>query len=272
MKYYSIIHQIEQNPDLSTLSHKEQNLWEKTIINYIEDQQSNNKYEESSIANIYLLLFFIKTKHIKSDIQIEHQYELIKQSLLEEEKRYNLRIKLTKTEDSKKIVVNQLLYFYKLIEFYISYLEQTLSFFSFGKIAQKVSMDKMYFLQKHQLLQGNIRKFIAYSRLSFSLFLRKYTFLYALLSGIGIVLFWHGIWGISDWIIEKFDTSEKLLSYGITTILGVLILYILGMFLDQTTGDKNNTQDMENMAMEELDELKNIDKALKNKSKKTTRK
>jgi len=267
MDYYTVTKQIDQSIDLFLLSEKEQNLWEKTIRDHLITLIPNRDEEDIAIATLYLLLFRIKTKRLRDPETISFEYELVKKNFLDEERRYHKKIREAKQGKEKKLLLTQLLYFYKLVEFYLAYLSKTLRMFDFEEIAQEVSLDKMHFLQKHQLLEGNIKKFFVYTRLSFSLFLRKYIFLYALLSGIGIVLFWHGLWGMSDWIIHQFNAQHHFTPFLITAVLGALILYSLGLFLDQTIGDKNSLQNIEDMEMEELDELKVIEKAVKKKMK-----
>lgn len=267
--FFSVMKEIDGHVDLVTIPEKEKKEWERTIkkqILYLED--SNGDKEDMAVAYLYLLLYRIKSNRENSSENIEHTYHRIKKLFLEEEKEFHGKIKVAEKHRDKKILVNQLLYFYKIVEFYLTYLEKTLLFHSFSDIAQKVYHDKIHFLQKHQLLEKNIKKFFAYLHLSFKLTLKKFIFVYAFLGGIAIVLFWHGVWGITDWIIAQFEYGDHLFPYVITTIIGSGILFILGIFLDQTVGERTNASTFEEIQTRDLDELKMLEKVVRNKVKK----
>ncbi|MCX6807217.1 MAG: hypothetical protein NTZ80_00180 [Patescibacteria group bacterium] len=268
-EYTQITRQIDQNIDLTTLPETVKLEWENVLKKQVELLRDKDNQEELAVASIYLLIFSVKTKLITEEEHIGQEYELIKKAFLETEREYHKQAKENSTGQSKKAIFNQMLYFYKIAEFYITYLEKTLKLFSFDAVANEVSLDKIHFLQKQELLEGNVRKFFAYSRLSFTIFLKKYMFLYALLSGVGIVLFWHGIWGLSDKVIEKFGAGDYVLPYLITTIIGIALLYILGVFLNQTVGDQDKLKDLEDIEIKEISELKTIEKVMGKKSKKS---
>ena len=59
--------------------------------------------------------------------------------------------------------------------------------------------------------------------------LSHYPILYAFIGGVGIVLFWRGVWHIAD------DIS---MSSGISLVLGTVILLMTGIFVAEFIGNK----------------------------------
>ncbi len=59
--------------------------------------------------------------------------------------------------------------------------------------------------------------------------LSHYPILYAFIGGVGIVLFWRGVWHLAD------DVS---LSSGLSLIFGVMILLFTGIFVTEFIGNK----------------------------------
>ncbi len=223
--------------------------------------------EGMAIASIYHLILLLKGGVLNTGEHAEEKYFLIKKYFLEAERHYHDELKGCKNEHSRKILYNQMRYFYRIAEFYITYLEKLFVLFSFGELSEQASRDKIYFLQKQQLLEGHIMKFLSYSVFSISLFLRRYLFLYALLSGVSMVLFWHGLWGIYDWVIIRMGVETSLTPYLVTSILGMTILCVLGLFLNESVLEKSDVQEIEELEMQEIDELKTIEKIVVSKNK-----
>ncbi len=266
LSYRSVVREIDQNVDLFGLSAEEQSEQETILQEHIHDLKDE---EDVAIANIYLLIFGIKTKKWQEpgDPEMDEMYHVIKRNLLLEERQYQKKIREAHVAKEKKMIIGQLLYFYKLAGYYMTYLEKTFSLYGFDDMCNTVNLDKLHFMQKLQLLEGNIKKFFSYGRLAFTLFLRKYVFLYALLSGVGIVLFWHGLWGIYDWIIFELHMEGNLMPYVTTTILGLGVLYFLGAFFNQVVGDHAEIHHLHEMELEEMVELRNLEKMVKRKMK-----
>ena len=109
-----------------------------------------------------------------------------------------------------------------------------------SSVSNEAKREKLHLLQKQELLKGHLGKVISLGRLAFIMALRRHLFLYSFLSGLGIVLLWQGIWGSVDWVIGAFGVSESLFPYLITTTMGVVILYSLGVFMSLTSGVETN--------------------------------
>lgn len=261
--YFMIIRKIDENTDLYHLTKQELDQWEKELRGRIDHLSHGESEEDLAVAVFYLLIFLLKSKRIHDSQKIDGLYETMKRHFLEEERGYHRRMRQTKNQSEKKLSVSQFLYFYKLVEFYLTYLEKTLHLMDKEEVFQKVYRDKMHFLQKHQLLEGNIKKYLSYSRIIFHHFMRKYLFLYALLSGAGVVLLWHGLWGLFDVMVEAMGFEGGLMTYLFTTSLGVLVLYILGLFMNQTIGDKETLVQIEEEELKDEDELQEIEKVVK---------
>lgn len=59
--------------------------------------------------------------------------------------------------------------------------------------------------------------------------LSRYPFLYALIGGIGVVLFWRGVWHIAD---------DINLSSSISFVIGIIILIVTGLFVSEFIGKR----------------------------------
>lgn len=59
--------------------------------------------------------------------------------------------------------------------------------------------------------------------------LSRYPSLYALIGGIGVVLFWRGVWHISD---------DINLSSSISFVIGIIILIVTGLFVSEFIGKR----------------------------------
>jgi len=92
--------------------------------------------------------------------------------------------------------------------------------------------------------------------------LSHYPIIYALLGGIGVVLFWRGIWHTAD--------SFPILNGPVGTILGALILLLTGIFVSAFIGNRilltglRGEKKLAEKTQEEIDkedsEIKNIEK------------
>lgn len=51
----------------------------------------------------------------------------------------------------------------------------------------------------------------------------KHYLLYSIITGLGIIVFWRGIWGLLD---LYFFPNNEVLSYSLSLVIGLLILYL----------------------------------------------
>lgn len=65
--------------------------------------------------------------------------------------------------------------------------------------------------------------------------LKRHHIIFSLLGGIGVVLFWHGIWGIADIYVNPFQS----------VILGVIVLWITGLLILQLIGSEAIEEDLD---------------------------
>lgn len=60
--------------------------------------------------------------------------------------------------------------------------------------------------------------------------LSRYPILYALIGSVGVVLFWRGVWHTADYF--------PFLNGPVSTILGIIILFITGIFVSSFIGNR----------------------------------
>lgn len=56
--------------------------------------------------------------------------------------------------------------------------------------------------------------------------------LFALIIGFAIIQFWRGIWGLTDYFVLEFWASHELLSYAISIVIGIVILFASGYLIN----------------------------------------
>ncbi len=80
-------------------------------------------------------------------------------------------------------------------------------------------------------------------------FLSHYPVLYAIIGGIGIVLFWRGVWHTADYLMLSFKTfnssspginlaNEAWWDGPLSFILGLIILLMTGLFVSNFIGNE----------------------------------
>ncbi len=74
--------------------------------------------------------------------------------------------------------------------------------------------------------------------------LSHYPILYALIGGVGVVLFWRGVWHTADMMTYYFVnspmtlTTHEVLDGPISFVIGTLILLMTGIFVSAFVGNK----------------------------------
>ena len=64
-------------------------------------------------------------------------------------------------------------------------------------------------------------------------YLSHYPIVYAFLGGVGLVLFWRGVWITADYFFERFGELDG----PITTLFATALLLITGLFVSVFIGD-----------------------------------
>jgi len=59
-------------------------------------------------------------------------------------------------------------------------------------------------------------------------YFEHFPFLHAFLAGVGVILFWRGVWEVAD---------KVGIHYGWSILLGVLILFVIGLFVHTFVGN-----------------------------------
>lgn len=68
-------------------------------------------------------------------------------------------------------------------------------------------------------------------------YLTRYRILYAFLGGVGVVLFWRGVWHTADVISLNIDPSISVWDGPVSILVGSIILLIVGLFVSIFIGD-----------------------------------
>lgn len=112
---------------------------------------------------------------------------------------------------------------------------------------------------KHLLLKGEIE--MLKKNYSLREKLKKHHVFYAFLGGIGIVLFWHGIWESLNLIYRNVTSYLKYIGHPVTSlIVGSLILAVTGLYVFELIG--RDARAFEEKYESKLDELKKIEKVM----------
>lgn len=75
------------------------------------------------------------------------------------------------------------------------------------------------------------------------IFLSHHSFLYALIAGVGIVLFWRGVWHTTDLVHLYMSNSQAVMDHTwwdgpLSFLTGCLILYITRAFVSSFIGNE----------------------------------
>jgi len=257
----NIVEQIKTNPYIEKRSRRELDKWESELRKHIA---LLNDEEDLALNNVYLLIFLLHTKRVTEKNAVEY-YEKIVNYLYKKEAKYKDKIKHAKDKKERDQIYYQLIYFYKIAELNVAYLENQFKSVKMHYLADRAYIDKITLFKKEQLSTGRIGKYLSYSTLFLRHFLRKNIVLYGILSYVGIMLLWVGGWGIIEWLIFLLNVKD-IYAYLISSILGICILLILGIFYDQTFGgNKDSLNEMEKIEISGIEELERVERLVGNK-------
>lgn len=241
--YSEIVQQIEKSENLSSIPPETLSEWQAILETHLQELQQINDQESIAIATIEIIIFHLKSAQKPDFIKIEKYFRNAIESLIEGEKEYEKKLVIHRETEQRKLILDQFEYFYVFVEYYLSLLEQNFNNFSLAEMGVEVRNQKLAFLKKHLLLKGNLNRLLFFNVLSVRERLRKNIFLFAFLSGLGIVLMWHGLWGIFDWLIALVGMEDNLFPYVFTAMLGLIMLVVLGVFIELTSGTPEESMD-----------------------------
>ncbi|MBI2023551.1 hypothetical protein HYT01_03255 [Candidatus Giovannonibacteria bacterium] len=79
-------------------------------------------------------------------------------------------------------------------------------------------------------------------------FLSRFPIFYALVGGIGVVLFWRGVWHTADfftyyflaWVVEGKTAVEPIMAYDgpISMVIGIIMLLMTGLWVSNFIGSE----------------------------------
>lgn len=254
-----IIQQIKSNPKIASLPRKDLDVWESELKKHIA---SLTDEEDLAFNNIYLLVFLMRTKKI-SEKNANFYYEKIINYISKKENKYKNKIHTAKNKIDRQGIYYQMIYFYKITELNMAYLENQFAENKMKNLAERAYGDKISLFKREQLSSGRLGQYLSYSALLLRHFLRKNVILYGILSYAGIMFLWVGGWGTIEWLIFQLGVPD-IYTYLISSTCGILILLFLGIFYDQTFGGtKESLEEMEKIESSEIKELKEVEKLIR---------
>lgn len=93
--------------------------------------------------------------------------------------------------------------------------------------------------------------------------LSKYPILYALIGGVGVVLFWRGVWHIAD-DMNVGSVLSLIIGFVILLLTGILVSEFIGkqLIITGLVGEKKITEKEEQEIETEEGQLRNLQKTL----------
>ena len=230
--YRQVVQALEKNLEIANVPESELDQWQKILDTA---RQNTTDQEDLAVKTVYYLLFLLKTK--RSSLKtIKDYYHKIRNYLHNEELRYQQKLAVVGTKEERNLLNNQLLSFYRLAEYYTSYIEESFYVLGLKELKNEAYLDKLKWLQRHKLAEKKIFHYFSYARLYFSHKLKRHPFTYAAIGFLGIILLWQGSWGAIEWGVSTFKLEHYLWPYLLNALIGALILCTIGRFLSETVG------------------------------------
>lgn len=80
--------------------------------------------------------------------------------------------------------------------------------------------------------------------------LKAHHFLFAFVGGVGVIMFWYGVW----------DITSKIMPSWCSMIIGMLILIFLGIFIIETVGKEALVEEIEQATKNEKKTVERLEK------------
>lgn len=160
-----------------------------------------------------------------------NEFDVPKKAFLTEEESILLKLKEDKQESDRRILRLQLSYLYRLFGYYMTRMKKLAHLHQHHTLQEKLKREIQLIKERHLLHTGKTDHSLSWYQLLITRKFGKNYYLYALICGVGIVAFWHGVWGIFDILhLHPF----------VTTIMGVIILLFTGILLHEFVGMKQH--------------------------------
>jgi hypothetical protein len=179
----------------------------------------DKNYEEVASLHYYLLILGLKFNQIRLS-EVDRLYIMMKTYFDKEEDKIKNQIKRTPKKKARPLHF-QLAYFYKMIEHYYNNLEDLFRERFFFDHAKKAYADKLKIRADQKLYEHKFIDFFEYKRAELTNRFRSHYLLYTLIGGIGMIVFWRGIWD---------------LTYVIPVVENPVVSIVIGLFLMAITG------------------------------------
>ncbi|MEK7524601.1 MAG: hypothetical protein AAB588_06270 [Patescibacteria group bacterium] len=162
-------------------------------------------------------------------------FESVKKKFMDLEKDIVDNLKNDGNNDHRKIIHLQLSYSYRLFGHYLNRARKLAKRRQYGYLEHKIDKEIHQLNERFLLHSEKFSKTLSLYHILIKKKFKKNYFVYGLVSGIGVVAFWHGFWGIFDIL--------HLHPY-FTAVFGTFILILTGIFLHEFLGIRKQDEDL----------------------------
>lgn len=182
-----------------------------------------------------LMALYLAEMHCPAihETYLVNELESIKKSFSALEESIMIGMKKT-TAENKNIQELQLTYLYRMFNYYVSRAKKLAKLHQHSVLEDKLEKELHSIHEKSLMRSRNITKTISLYQLRIKRKFKKHYYIYGLISALGIISFWHGLWGIFDLLhIHPL----------ITTGVGLIILVLTGIFMHEFLGVKSQKEE-----------------------------
>lgn len=166
------------------------------------------------------------------EVYLVNKFEDIKKTFLHLTK--SIAAALAHEPETKNIRQLQLSYSYRLFELHIHRMKKIARHRAFAVLEHKLEREGRVMYERFLLHSEKMSGIFSIFHLQAKRKLKKHYYIYAFICGVGIVAFWHGFWGIFDFL--------KLNPF-VTAAAGVLVLFVSGIFIQEFIGAKPTAEE-----------------------------
>jgi hypothetical protein len=250
-QYSDIVRALSENENLSQLPHTDKHAWEHLLREKIKREEAAKDFESATLTSFYLIIFLVRTNERYETKKISEACNHLRDLAFETLDTLKANLKTNRDKNIDGVIRSQISAFYRLAEYYFAYLDQLFTRFTYDSLAQRAKEYKYILVMQDHSGGRNIFRYLEALRLVIAIRIRRYSFWHGVLGAIGIVLMWQGVWGIIDWIVHYFGAEDYLSSYLTTTVLGIIILYVIDIFVQVTTAVSHEDLSLKDLAQVE---------------------